>query len=183
MRREPGGDYRGADLSGRDFTSAWLGHVNWAGARLAGTSFYRADLQSADLTGADLTGADLVRANLDESVLRSARLDGADMVKASLHGVDAAGASFRGTRIMGASLFRVDLRGADLTDAILFQNTFKVTVDDTTVVHGLTGTAFGPITAFSGASSRELAGVELQEWISERGGEVEVVAPGNRNQK
>ncbi|WP_449489401.1 pentapeptide repeat-containing protein [Streptomyces lavendulae] len=141
-------------------------------------SFYRADLQSADLTGADLTGADLVRANLDEAVLRSARLDGADMVKASLHGVDASGASFRGTRIMGASLFRVDLRGADLTDAVLSHNSFRVTVDDATVVRGLTGTVFGPVTVFSGESSRELAGAELEAWFGERGGQVEVIAPG-----
>ncbi|WP_053730117.1 pentapeptide repeat-containing protein [Streptomyces sp. WM6378] len=168
-------DFRGADLSGGDFTSAWFIQAVLAGVRLAGASFYRADLQSADLTGADLTGADLVRANLDEAVLRSARLDGADMVKASLHGVDAPGASFRGTRIMGASLSDVDLRGADLTDAVLFENTFKVTVDDSTVVRGLTGTVFGPVTLFSGESSRELAGAELAAWIGERGGRVRVI--------
>lgn len=175
-------DFRGADLSGGDFTSSWFIQAVLAGVRLAGASFYRADLQSADLTGADLTGADLVRANLDRSVLRSARLDGADMVKASLHGVDASRASFRGTRIMGASLIDVDLRGADLTDAVLFENTFKVTVDDATVVRGLTGTVFGPITLFSGESSRELAGAELEAWIGERGGQVEVIAPGSPQQ-
>ncbi|MGW4684043.1 pentapeptide repeat-containing protein [Streptomyces sp. NPDC004244] len=170
-------DFRGADLSGGDFSGSWFTQAVLAGVRLAGASFYRADLQSADLTGTDLAGADLVRANLDGAVLRSARLDGADMVKASLHGVDASGASLRGTRIMGASLFGVDLRGADLTDAVLFQNTFKVTVDDSTVVRGLTGTAFGPITVFSGESSRELADAELEAWIGERGGKVEVIAP------
>lgn len=175
-------DFRGADLSGGDFTSSWFTQAVLAGVRLEGASFYRADLQSADLTGADLTGADLVRANLDEAVLRSARLDGADMVKASLHGVDASGASFRGTRIMGASLFRVDLRGADLTDAVLFHNSFRVKVDDATVVRGLTGTVFGPITLFSGESSRELAYAELEAWIGERGGRVEVIAPGSPQQ-
>ncbi|MFI2357061.1 pentapeptide repeat-containing protein [Streptomyces anulatus] len=137
----------------------------------------RADLQSADLTGADLTGADLVRANLDGAALRSARLDCADMTKASLQGVDASGASFRGTRIMGASLFGVDMRGADLTNAILFQNTFKITVDDATIMQGLTGTVFGPITAFEGGLSRELAGAELEAWIAERGGQVQVIPP------
>ncbi|MFD7628295.1 pentapeptide repeat-containing protein [Streptomyces sp. NPDC059851] len=170
-------DFRGADLSGGDFAGSWFTQAVLAGVRLAGASFYRADLQSADLTGADLTGADFVRANLDGAVLRSARLDGADMVKASLHGVDASGAGFKGTRIMGASLFDVDMREADLTDAVLFQNTFKVTVDDSTVVRGLTGTVFGPITVFSGASSRELAGVELESWISARGGQVRVIPP------
>ncbi|MGW5344909.1 hypothetical protein [Streptomyces sp. NPDC004050] len=78
---------------------------------------------------------------------------------------------------MGASLFGVDMRGADLTDAVLFQNTFKVTVDDSTTVRGLTGTVFGPIALFSGESSRQLAGAELEAWIGERGGQVEVIAP------
>ncbi|MFF8695424.1 pentapeptide repeat-containing protein [Streptomyces sp. NPDC015144] len=177
-----GHDFRGADLSGGDFSNSWFTQAVLAGVRLAGAIFYRADLQSADLTGADLTGADLVRANLDGAVLRSARLDGADMINASLQGVDASGASFRGTQIMGASLFGVDMRGADLTNAVLFQNTFKVTVDDATVVRGLTGTVFGPITVFSGESSRELAGAELEAWIGERGGQVEVTAPGSLQQ-
>ncbi|MFG3282512.1 pentapeptide repeat-containing protein [Streptomyces sp. NPDC048111] len=172
-------DFRGADLSGGDFTSSWFTQANLTDVRLVEAVLYRADLQSADLTGADLTGADLVRANLDEAVLRSARLDGADMVKASLHGVDASVASFRGTRIMGASLFSVDLRGADLTDATLMQNSFRVTMDDATVVRGLSGTVFGPITVRNGGSVQELAGVELQAWISERGGAIEVIAPGD----
>ncbi|MFF2007519.1 pentapeptide repeat-containing protein [Streptomyces sp. NPDC058195] len=170
-------DFRGADLSGGDFTKAWFTQAVMAGVRLVGATFYRSDLQSADLTGADLTGADLVRANLDGSVLRSARLDGADMTNASLQRVDASGASLRGTRIMGASLFGVDMRGSDLTDALLFQNTFKVAVDDTTVVRGLTGTVFGPITVFRGESSRELADAELEAWIAVRGGQVRVIPP------
>ncbi|WP_230211010.1 pentapeptide repeat-containing protein [Streptomyces kaniharaensis] len=136
-------DFQGADLSGGDFSSSWFTQAVLAGVRLVGAIFYRADLQSADLTDADLTGADLVRANLDGAVLRSARLDGANMIKASLQGVDASGASFRGTQIMGASLSGVDMRGADLTDAVLFQNTFKISVDDTTVVRGLTGSERG----------------------------------------
>ncbi|MFC8533269.1 pentapeptide repeat-containing protein [Streptomyces sp. NPDC057249] len=170
-------DFRGADLSGGDFTQAWFTQADLTGVRFTGASFYRADLQSADLTGADLTDADLVRANLNEAVLRSARLDGADMVKASLQNVDASQASFRGTRIMAASLFGVDLRGADLTDAVLTHNTFKVTVDDTTVVRGLTGTVFGPITVISGDASVEVGGAALEAWVSARGGQVEVLPP------
>ncbi len=170
-------DFRGADLSGGNFSNAWFTEAVLAGVRCVGASFYRADLQSADLTGADLTGADLVKANLDEAVLRSARLDGADMVGASLCDVDASGAGFRGTRFLGASLLDIDMRGADLTDAVLDENFFEVKVDDTTVVRGLTGTVFGPITVFSGESSRELAGAELEAWIGERGGQVRVIPP------
>ncbi|MGW2479520.1 pentapeptide repeat-containing protein [Streptomyces sp. NPDC001571] len=173
-------DFRGADLSGGDFTSSWFTRANLTDVRLVEAVLYRADLQSADLTGVDLTGADLVRANLHEAVLRSARLDGADMVKASLHGVDASGASFRGTRIMGASLFHVDLSGADLTDVTLVHNSSRVTVDDATVVRGLSGTVFGPITVRNGEDVQELAGRELQAWINERGGGIEVIAPPDR---
>ncbi|MEV6438278.1 pentapeptide repeat-containing protein [Streptomyces anulatus] len=170
-------DFRGADLSGGDFTKAWFTQAVLVNVRLTGAILYRADLQSAALAGADLAGADLVRANLDGAALRSARLDSADMTKASLQGVDASGASFRGTLIMGASLFGVDMRGADLTNAVLFQNTFKITVDEATIVQGLTGTAFGPIAAFEGGFSRELAGSELEAWIAERGGKVQVIPP------
>lgn len=175
-------DFRGADLSGGDFYSAWLYDAILVGVRLAGASFYRAHLQSADLTGADLTGADLVKADFDGAVLRSARLDGADMVGASLYKVDARGASFRGTEFLGASLCDVDMRGADLTDAVLQGNSFRVTVDDTTVVRGLTGTVLGPITVVSGEASRALAGAELEAWISARGGQVRVIAPGKRQE-
>ncbi|MEV4743334.1 pentapeptide repeat-containing protein [Streptomyces sp. NPDC049555] len=170
-------DFRGADLSGGNFAGGWFIGARLAGVRLAGACFYRADLQSADLTGADLTGACLVKANLDEAVLRSARLGGADMVRADLYEVDAAGAGFRGTRIGGAWLHGVDLRGADLADAVMSENSFKVRVDDTTVVRGLTGTVFGPITVVSGDASRELAGAELEAWIRARGGDVQVIPP------
>ncbi|MYQ76643.1 MULTISPECIES: pentapeptide repeat-containing protein [unclassified Streptomyces] len=174
-----GHDFRGAGLSDGDFSGAWLIDAVLTGVELESASFYRADLTGADLTGANLVDADLVRAKLDRAVLRSARLDGADMVKASLHDVDASGASLRGTRIMGASLYAVDLRGADLTDAVLFQNTFKVTVDDTTLVRGLTGTAFGPVTVVSGEGTRKLTGPDIEAWIAERGGQVRVLEPHN----
>ncbi|MFE6914582.1 pentapeptide repeat-containing protein [Streptomyces rubiginosohelvolus] len=124
-----------------------------------------------------LTGGDLIRANLDEAVLRSARLDGADLVRASLCDTDASGASFRGARFLGASLVDTDMRGADLTDAVLDENYFEIIVDDSTAMHGLTGTVFGPITVFSGESSRELTDSELETWVAERGGQVQVIPP------
>ncbi|MYW08034.1 pentapeptide repeat-containing protein [Streptomyces sp. SID2563] len=177
-----GHDFRGADLTSGDFSGAWLIGAVLTGVELGSACLYRADLSEADLTGTNLVGADLVRAKLDRAVLRSARLDGADMVKASLHDVDASGASLRGTRIMGASLYDVDLRGADLTDAVLFHNTFKVTVDETTLVRGLTGTAFGPVTVAGDEGSREVGGADLEAWFAARGGEVQVIPPQRRVQ-
>lgn len=170
-----GCDFRGADLSGGDFTGAWFTDAVLVDVRLAGASLYRADLRSADLTRADLTGADVVKADLDEAALRSARFDGADMVGASLYDADASGASFHGTRFLGASLINTDMRGADLTQAVLDENIFEIKVDDFTVVRGLTGTVFGPLTFFSGESPQELAGAEIEAWVAERGGQVEVI--------
>ncbi|MFC8533275.1 pentapeptide repeat-containing protein [Streptomyces sp. NPDC057249] len=175
-----GHDFRGADLTNGECPGAWLIDAVLAGVELGGVRLYRADVSGADLSGANLAGADLVRAKLDRSVLRSARLDRADLVKASLHNVDASGASLRGTRIMGASLYDVDLRGADLTDAVLFHNTFKVTVDDTTLVRGLTGTVFGPVTVVGSEGSREVGGADLEAWLSARGAEVQVIPPQGR---
>ncbi|TRV76872.1 pentapeptide repeat-containing protein [Streptomyces sp. 130] len=172
-----GHDFRGADLTHGEFPGAWLVDAVLTGVELANVCLYRADVSEADLTGANLAGADLVRAKLDRAVLRSARLDHADMVKASLHGVDAAGASLRGTRVMGASLYDVDLRGADLTDAVLSHNTFKVTVDDTTLVRGLTGTVFGPVTVVGGEGPRHVGGAHLEAWLGARGGQVRVLEP------
>ncbi|WP_406283013.1 pentapeptide repeat-containing protein [Streptomyces sp. NBC_00209] len=172
-----GRDFRGADLSGGDFSNCWFTDAVLVDVRLVGASFYRADLQSADLTGADLTCADLVKANLDEAVLRSAVLDGADMVGASLSDVDARGASFRGTRFIGAELLDTDMRGSDLSDAVVKENYFEIKVDESTVLRGLTGTVFGPITVISDDSSREVGGAELEAWISARGGQVQVIPP------
>ncbi|NEC66875.1 pentapeptide repeat-containing protein [Streptomyces sp. SID9727] len=172
-----GRDFRGSDLSGGDFSNCWFTDAVLVEVRLVGASFYRADLQSADLTGADLTAADLVKANLDEAVLRSAVLDGADMVGASLSDVDARGASFRGTRFVGAELLDTDMRGGDLSDAVVEENYFEIKVDDTTVLRGLRGTVFGPITVVGDGSSREVGGAELETWISARGGQVQVIPP------
>ncbi|MFC8533271.1 pentapeptide repeat-containing protein [Streptomyces sp. NPDC057249] len=170
-------DFRGADLSGGDFSNCWFTDAVLVDVRLVGASFYRADLRSADLTRADLTGADLVKANLDEAILRSAVLDGADMVGASLSDVDARGASFRGTRPIGAELLDTDMRGSDLSDAVVEENYFEIKVDDTTVLRGLRGTVFGPVTVVGDGSSREVGGAELEAWIRARGGQVQVIPP------
>lgn len=172
-----GQDLRNADLSGGDFSNSWFTDAVLVAVRLVGASFYRADLQSADLTRADLTDADLVKANLDEAVLRSAVLDGADLVGASLCDVDARGTSFRGTRFVGAELLDVDMRGSDLSDAVVEENFFEIKADDTTVVRGLRGTVFGPITVVEGDSAREVGGADLEAWVGARGGQVQVIPP------
>ncbi|WP_371776868.1 pentapeptide repeat-containing protein [Streptomyces sp. NBC_01438] len=95
-----------------------------------------------------------------EHDFRGADLSGGDFTKAWF-----TQAVLAGVRLTGAIFYRADLQSADLT------------VDDNTVLHGLTGTVFGPITVFSGDSSRELAGAELEAWIGARGGQVQVIPP------
>ncbi|WP_030732749.1 pentapeptide repeat-containing protein [Streptomyces sp. NRRL F-2890] len=172
-----GFDFRGADLSRGVFRESILIEASLQNVNLSGSSLYRSNLEAADLTRANLSGADLVRVNLDDAVLRSARLDRADMTKASLYGVDASEASFRGTRIMGASFLEVDLRGADLSGAILSENSFRVKLDENTIVSGLNGTIFGPADLFGVNSHHALQGDDLQHWINDRGGQVEVLRP------
>ncbi|MFE2415179.1 pentapeptide repeat-containing protein [Kitasatospora sp. NPDC059408] len=169
-------DLRGANLSGGDFTSAWFTYAVLAGVSLAGAELWRANLENADLTGANLTRASLVKASLDEATLRSACLDGADLTSASVYGVDAREATFRNAEFPGASLLRVDLRGADLSDATMANTSFKVRVDDHTVLRGLSGTLSGPVTVVTGDTEQELDGVALEKWLSERGAEVEVLS-------
>ncbi|MET8294590.1 pentapeptide repeat-containing protein [Streptomyces sp. NPDC005180] len=181
---QPGGvdlsglDLSGACLAGADLSSSLLCGTGLTGARLTGTDFYRSHLQGADLTNADATGACFVRADLDGAVLRGTVLDGADFARADLYGADARGARLRGARILGATLIGTDLRGADLTGAELRESSFEVTLDDTTRVTGLKGTAHGPaaLTAPSG-TSRPLAGPALETWLRARGADVSVLAP------
>ncbi|RST07500.1 pentapeptide repeat-containing protein [Streptomyces sp. WAC07149] len=184
---KPGGtdmtdlDLGGADLTGADFSSSLFIGTGLAGARLVGTCFHRTWMQRADLSGADATGACFVRAGLDEADLRGTVLDGADLVRAELYGADARGASLRGARILGADLHHTDLRGADLSGAVLRENGFKVTLDDTTRVAGLTGTVFGPAEHVASDGTRTaLAGTALEDWIRARGGDVRVIAPRGR---
>ncbi|MEW1635198.1 pentapeptide repeat-containing protein [Streptomyces sp. NPDC093801] len=175
-------DLSGADLSGADLSSSLLCAAGLARTRLAGTDFHRSHLQAADLTGADATGACFVRADLDGADLRGTVLDGADLTRTDLYGADARGARLRGARLLGATLLHTDLRGADLTGARLGENTFEVTLDDTTVVTGLTGTLTGPATLTTPAgTSRSLAGPSLEHWLRTGGSDAEVRWTGARD--
>ncbi|GGV56684.1 hypothetical protein GCM10010294_02600 [Streptomyces griseoloalbus] len=152
-------DLSGADLSGGVFHESWFTDAKLVGARLVGVDLYRSDAEGADFSGADLTRASLVRVNLDDAVFRGAVLDGADLVKVSLYGVDASAASLRGTRLMGASLIDVNFCGSDLSEAVVQENTFKVTVDEKTNVTGMSGTVFGPVHIIGRDGQKEIGGV------------------------
>ncbi|MBV6703378.1 pentapeptide repeat-containing protein [Kitasatospora aureofaciens] len=169
-------DLRGANLSGGNFTGAWFSHAVLAGVSLAGAELWRARLEKADLTGTNLTGSSLIKATLDQATLRSAGLDDADLTSASLVDVDATAATFRRADLTNATLLQVDLRGADLSDATTANTSFTVHVDDHTVLRGLSGTLFGPVTLVTDETEQELDGIALQRWLTEHGAETEVLS-------
>ncbi|MFE2415180.1 pentapeptide repeat-containing protein [Kitasatospora sp. NPDC059408] len=178
--REPldatGLDLRGADLSEGHLDGALLTRAVLADVSLADAGLWDARLEKADLTGANLTRAVLVRATLDGAALRSACLDRASLTSASLIDVDATAATFRRADLTNATLLQVDLRGADLSDATTANTSFIVTVDEHTVLRGLSGTLFGPITVVTGDTEQELDGVALQRWFADQGADVEVLS-------
>ncbi|MFI6687048.1 pentapeptide repeat-containing protein [Streptomyces sp. NPDC050485] len=175
-------DLTSADLSGADFGGGMLAETVLRDTVLVGTDFYRAHLEGAVLDGADLTGAALVKAVLDEASLRRAKLDGANLGSAELYETDVRGASLRGVRLDCASLLGDTLlQGADLTDASLKETSFRVVVDEHTVVEGLSGTVYGPMVVQSGGQRREVGGRALELWLNGRGADVRVIDPASRH--
>ncbi|MFJ8308823.1 MULTISPECIES: pentapeptide repeat-containing protein [unclassified Streptomyces] len=174
-------DLTSADLSGADFGGGMLAEAVLRDAVLVGTDLYRAHMEGAVLDDADLTGACLVKAVLDEASLRRAKLDGADLGSAELYESDARGALLRGARLNGASLLGTLLQGADLTGASVKETSFRVVVDEHTVVEGLSGTVYGPMVVESGEQRREVGGRELELWLNGRGADVRVIDPASRH--
>ncbi|MFH8223863.1 pentapeptide repeat-containing protein [Streptomyces sp. NPDC018057] len=170
----------GADISHGDFSESWFSDAKLRNVRLVDSELYRSDMQGADMSGSDLSGCSLVRVNLDDAILRDATLDGANLVKASLYDVDAAGAKCRGTQFAGSSLLGVDFRGADLSDSTFDRNSFRVTLDQETRLVGASGSVIGPVVLVHETSSHELGGQELEEWITSRGGRIQVVSPARQ---
>ena len=86
---------QGCDLSGANFTNAFLADT---------------DLRGADLTGADLSGADLSGTNLSNALLAGTDLTGANLTGADLSGTD----------LTDALTTNANFTHANLTNAISF---------------------------------------------------------------
>ncbi|MFE9402374.1 pentapeptide repeat-containing protein [Streptomyces sp. NPDC006530] len=170
-------DLSSADLSGADFGTGMLAGAVLRDAVLIGTDFYRCHMEGVVLEGADLTGACLVKAVLDGASLRRAVLDGVDLGSSELYDVDLRDASLRGARLDGASLGGARMQGADLSRASMRETAFAVLVDEHTVVRGLAGSAYGPMTVDSGGRLREVGGRAMEVWLSGRGADVRVIDP------
>lgn len=168
-------DASGADLSGADLAMGLFTQSRLPGVILVGSDLYRAHLENAVLDRADLTRASLVKAVLDGASMQAAVLSEANLGSAELAEVDARLASFRTARLNGASFLNARLEGADLTDAAVQETTLDVLLDERTVVRGLSGTVYGPAHIEEHGSLRELAGLELELWLNQRGASVQVL--------
>ncbi|GAB2587869.1 hypothetical protein Aab01nite_49530 [Paractinoplanes abujensis] len=173
-------DLRGADLTNADFTEAWMSNAVLTSVVLREAELHRAHLESAEMTDADLTGANLTKASLDRATLHRAKFDDADLTSASLIAVDARSASFRRAQLLGGSVSDADFRGADLSDAVFSGTFFVARVDESSVVRGLTGSLYGPVTVVEDDGERELVGPALADWFAARGAHVEVLIPGSQ---
>lgn len=167
-------DFRGADLSGGIFDSAWLSEANFAGVSLAGAELYYGQLQRVNFEGANLGSANLFKAELDYSNLKKAHFSGANLRKASLYDVDAREADFVAAELFDAVLIKVDLRGADLTNANVDQSVFDVWLDESTQVNGLHGSIVGPAYISDAVGNRQLDCGDLAQWLNSRGAEIVV---------
>ena len=109
-----------ANLTGADFTKAFLVRAMLDGATAQGTVFERAVMEGASMrtavmTGAKLAGADLTAVQAQGADLRVADLSGTKLGRAQLSAADLSGASLVGAKMTRAVLFGADLSGADLS--------------------------------------------------------------------
>lgn len=118
LRRWPGIDLTGADLSnldlrGVDLTGAWLESANLRNANLSGAKLHAAVLAHADLRGAIAIGTDLRSANLGGAECAHAVFENADLQGAILGGTRLGLAQLRGARLARAQLLDSAWAGAD----------------------------------------------------------------------
>jgi len=114
-----GRDLAGANLSGFDFSGAYLREVMLENADLSGACFRdalldRASLSGVILDGADFSGASLQQANLSHSRGHAVCFRGADMQQ-----VQALDASWTAADLSQTKLQRLLAPNLDLTDAVL----------------------------------------------------------------
>jgi hypothetical protein len=134
------------DLSETDFRGANLSGVNFSYADLSCSKFNGADLTEADFTGSDLCGVELIRTNLRR----------ANFLRAKLNQANFSCANLTGAILINATCYYVDFTGAEITDARLLGanlNNAKL------YKANLSGTAIG-LTTFANVDLRGVDGIE-----------------------
>ncbi|MGH3761762.1 pentapeptide repeat-containing protein [Actinophytocola sp.] len=165
-------DFSGADLSGGDFTGAWVSRSRMHDTTLRNTSFARAHCEAADFSQADLTGADFVKALGRESHFWKARLRGANLTSAEFNRADFTEADLAGANLSGVLLTRSTFAHANLTGVTAEKTVLRNTILDSADVNGFTGTVIGPISVIFRGQRSLLDGADLEQWFTARGGRV-----------
>lgn len=110
------------DLTGVDFSEAYLREVNFCSSLLIGAKFTKANMKWVWFDDAHLENAVFNQANLEGAsignYLRGATFVEAQASYASFSG-DLQDVSFQHTNLIGALFVQADLRGADFTEANL----------------------------------------------------------------
>ena len=129
-----GTKFRGADLSGADFTRAILEGADFRSATLTHTCFYGAEkLERARTQGTYLEDAQIRElvvgkngrdSNFARQILRGVNLKGADLQQSNFVGANLSratleNANLSGAKLAKAQLYHTDLRGACLTGAVI----------------------------------------------------------------
>lgn len=130
-------DLRTSDLSDTDLSHTYLYGTNlvWAslkGSSLRGANLVQANVRHADLRDADLEKADLANVNLKHADLRGANVRGADLRTANLKGADFTNADLSRANLIGVDISKTfSLSGANLTDALLYADTYNHCLSET----------------------------------------------------
>ncbi len=108
------------DLTGADFSNAFLRFANLYQSDLSGAVFDRADMAGAFLEETKLDGARMFRTNASGAQLNRASLKNADLREvwlnyAHLKDADLTGADLTGADLTGAILSTAQIQGADLS--------------------------------------------------------------------
>lgn len=124
-----------SNLSGVDFSDAYLvdasfcetnlSNANLGGADLQQTDFFEANLREANLRRAEIACSIIVQADLSKADLSKANLGGADLTWAILIEAKLCGAYLGGVNLTAADLSKANLSGADLDCAIMVRTNLE----------------------------------------------------------
>ena len=114
-------DWRGRNLSEKDFSGRNLSGANLSSTDLSDTFLHNINLNRANLHRANLFRANLLRANLSHANLREANLIGADLSGANLTGADLSGAKIGFPNKIMVKMTGTILRGTIMPDGTIHE--------------------------------------------------------------
>ncbi|AVH22119.1 pentapeptide repeat-containing protein [Nocardia cyriacigeorgica] len=170
--------FHSADLSGGDFSNCQMNGSSFRGAIIRDAVFYRSDLSETDFTGADLARSRIARVEWDYADLAHADLRSCSISKTSFYRTNMRSSNLSEAALIDCNLINTDLRGANLRGARFEACALEILLDGTTLIEGMTGTAYGPAQVLDGSESRALSGRQLEEWLNSRGAAVRILVPG-----